>query len=147
MLSRLSAISGIAARQYTSQNSLLRAGTLSAYKSPFHTSPHNMVMDKIVYTHADEAPALATYSLLPIIQRFAKPLGVSLNKITDTSFHCYNFRILWFRFQITSLPKKNGENLSFLAFVSTFKNNQLTPGFDLIKTNCWHYIKYEDKFH
>jgi len=51
MLSRLSAISGIAARQYTSQNSLLlRAGTLSAYKSPFHTSPHNMVMDKIVYT-------------------------------------------------------------------------------------------------
>ena len=93
MLSRLSAISGIAARQYTSQNSLLlRAGTLSAYKSPFHTSPHNMVMDKIVYTHADEAPALATYSLLPIIQRFAKPLGVSLNKIADTSFHCYNFR-------------------------------------------------------
>jgi len=78
MLSRLSAISGIAARQYTSQNSLLRAGTLSAYKSPFHTSPHNMVMDKIVYTHADEAPALATYSLLPIIQRFAKPLGVSV---------------------------------------------------------------------
>ena len=91
MLSRLSAISGIAARQYTSQNSLLRAGTLSAYKSPFHTSPHNMVMDKIVYTDADEAPALATYSLLPIIQRFAKPLGVSLNKIIDTSFHCYNF--------------------------------------------------------
>ena len=85
MLSRLSAISGIAARQYTSQNSLLlRAGTLSAYKSPFHTSPHNMVMDKIVYTHADEAPALATYSLLPIIQRFAKPLGVSLSKIIDT---------------------------------------------------------------
>ena len=84
MLSRLSAISGIAARQYTSQNSLLRAGTLSAYKSPFHTSQHNMVMDKIVYTHADEAPALATYSLLPIIQRFAKPLGVSLNKIIDT---------------------------------------------------------------
>ena len=91
MLSRLSAISGIAARQYTSQNSLLlRAGTLSAYKSPFHTSPHNMVMDKIVYTHADEAPALATYSLLPIIQRFAKPLGVSLNEIIHTSFHCYN---------------------------------------------------------
>ena len=89
MLSRLSAISGIAARQYTSQNSLLRAGTLSAYKSPFHTSPHNMVMDKIVYTHADEAPALATYSLLPIIQRFAKPLGVSLNKIINTSFHCF----------------------------------------------------------
>ena len=37
-----------------------------------------MVMDKIIYTHADEAPALATYSLLPVIQRFAKPLGVSM---------------------------------------------------------------------
>ena len=34
-------------------------------------------MDKIIYTHTDEAPALATYALLPIIQRFAKPLGVS----------------------------------------------------------------------
>jgi len=79
MLSRLSAISGVASRQFTSQKSLLlRAGTLSAYKSPFHTSTQNSVMDKIVYTHADEAPALATYSLLPIIQRFAKPLGVSV---------------------------------------------------------------------
>ena len=35
-------------------------------------------MDKIIYTHTDEAPALATYSLLPIIQRFAKPLGISI---------------------------------------------------------------------
>ena len=35
-------------------------------------------MDKIIYTHTDEAPALATSSLLPIIQRFAKTLGVSV---------------------------------------------------------------------
>jgi len=35
-------------------------------------------MDKIIYTHTDEAPALATYSLLPIIQRFAKPIGISI---------------------------------------------------------------------
>ena len=35
-------------------------------------------MDQIIYTHTDEAPALATYSLLPIIQRFAKPLGISI---------------------------------------------------------------------
>jgi isocitrate dehydrogenase len=32
----------------------------------------------IVYTWTDEAPALATYSLLPIIQAFAKPAGVSV---------------------------------------------------------------------
>ncbi len=30
----------------------------------------------IIYTKTDEAPALATYSLLPIIQAFAKPSGV-----------------------------------------------------------------------
>jgi len=35
-------------------------------------------MDKIIYTQTDEAPALATYSLLPIVQRFAKPNGISV---------------------------------------------------------------------
>jgi isocitrate dehydrogenase len=33
---------------------------------------------KIVYTHTDEAPALATYSLLPIVQAFAGACGVTL---------------------------------------------------------------------
>ncbi|MCY0965372.1 NADP-dependent isocitrate dehydrogenase [Parathalassolituus penaei] len=32
----------------------------------------------IVYTWTDEAPALATYSLLPMIQAFAKPAGVDV---------------------------------------------------------------------
>ncbi|NCG22034.1 MAG: NADP-dependent isocitrate dehydrogenase [Rhodobacterales bacterium] len=32
----------------------------------------------IIYTHTDEAPALATYSFLPIIQAFAKHSGVSV---------------------------------------------------------------------
>ncbi|MEM7682010.1 MAG: NADP-dependent isocitrate dehydrogenase [Planctomycetota bacterium] len=31
----------------------------------------------IVYTKTDEAPALATYSLLPILRRFAKPAGLA----------------------------------------------------------------------
>jgi len=35
-------------------------------------------MDKIVYTLTDEAPMLATYSLLPIINRFTKPAGVDV---------------------------------------------------------------------
>ncbi|MEY3394650.1 MAG: Isocitrate dehydrogenase [Verrucomicrobiota bacterium] len=30
----------------------------------------------IIYTKTDEAPALATYSLLPIVQAFAKPAGI-----------------------------------------------------------------------
>lgn len=35
---------------------------------------------KIIYTETDEAPMLATYSLLPIIQRFAKPMGIEVEK-------------------------------------------------------------------
>ena len=34
--------------------------------------------DKIIYTITDEAPMLATYSLLPVIQRFAKPAGIKV---------------------------------------------------------------------
>jgi isocitrate dehydrogenase len=33
---------------------------------------------KIIYTHTDEAPALATESLLPIVSAFARPAGVEL---------------------------------------------------------------------
>lgn len=33
---------------------------------------------KIIYTHTDEAPALATYSLLPIIRKFASACGVDV---------------------------------------------------------------------
>lgn len=35
---------------------------------------------KIIYTETDEAPRLATYALLPVIQRFAKPLGIEVEK-------------------------------------------------------------------
>jgi isocitrate dehydrogenase len=34
--------------------------------------------DKIIYTLTDEAPALATYSLLPILQRFIAPAGIKV---------------------------------------------------------------------
>lgn len=33
---------------------------------------------KIVYTYTDEAPLLATYSLLPVINRFTIPYGVAV---------------------------------------------------------------------
>ena len=36
-------------------------------------------MNKIIYTETDEAPMLATYSLLPVIQRFAKPMGIEVS--------------------------------------------------------------------
>ena len=39
-----------------------------------------MTDSKIIYTHTDEAPALATYSLLPIVAAFAGAAGVALEK-------------------------------------------------------------------
>ena len=39
---------------------------------------------KIIYTLTDEAPLLATYSLLPIIETFTKPAGIEIVK-TDIS--------------------------------------------------------------
>ena len=33
---------------------------------------------KIIYTFTDEAPALATRSLLPIVQAFAKSAGITV---------------------------------------------------------------------
>jgi isocitrate dehydrogenase len=37
-----------------------------------------MTRPKIIYTETDEAPALATYSLLPIIEAFAAPAGIAI---------------------------------------------------------------------
>src|SRR5438067_4041198 len=37
-----------------------------------------MTASKIIYTHTDEAPLLATYSLLPIISAYAATAGVAL---------------------------------------------------------------------
>src|SRR5437588_9371612 len=39
---------------------------------------------KIIYTHTDEAPALATRSLLPIIQAYATAAGIEL-ELRDVS--------------------------------------------------------------
>ncbi len=35
---------------------------------------------KIIYTETDEAPALATYSLLPIVKTFANKAGIDVEK-------------------------------------------------------------------
>ena len=34
---------------------------------------------KIVWTYTDEAPALATFALLPVVERFAKPAGLTVD--------------------------------------------------------------------
>lgn len=41
---------------------------------------------KIVYTYTDEAPMLATYSLLPIIRRFTEPAKIQVDLRYDYNF-------------------------------------------------------------
>ncbi len=43
-----------------------------------HTPNETPMSNTIIYTKTDEAPALATYSLLPIVQAFAKPAGINV---------------------------------------------------------------------
>ncbi|MFT7685186.1 MAG: isocitrate dehydrogenase [Candidatus Azotimanducaceae bacterium] len=43
-----------------------------------------MTKSKIIYTHTDEAPALATYSFLPIIKKFTSAAGVEV-ELSDIS--------------------------------------------------------------
>lgn len=44
----------------------------------FRASSRLLSTHKIVYTETDEAPALATYSLLPIVSKFAKKAGIEV---------------------------------------------------------------------
>ncbi|HET6635422.1 MAG TPA: NADP-dependent isocitrate dehydrogenase, partial [Streptomyces sp.] len=37
-----------------------------------------MTDSTIIYTHTDEAPALATYSFLPVVRAYAKTAGVAV---------------------------------------------------------------------
>src|SRR5690606_22320292 len=43
-----------------------------------HGRPTMAPTSTIIYTHTDEAPLLATYSFLPIIQAFASAAGVAV---------------------------------------------------------------------
>jgi len=51
------------------------SSTMARWLSTTHPS-----LSKIIYTETDEAPMLATYSLLPIIQRLAVPSGIEVEK-------------------------------------------------------------------
>jgi isocitrate dehydrogenase len=63
---------------------MLGSGTLQATRLSTNMarwlSTTHPALTKIIYTETDEAPMLATYSLLPVIQRFAKPLGIEVEK-------------------------------------------------------------------
>ena len=42
----------------------------------------------IIYTKTDEAPALGTYSLLPIVQAFTKHAGIELKEWDISAIKC-----------------------------------------------------------
>ena len=46
--------------------------------SPTEAPENNAMPNTIIYTKTDEAPALATYSLLPIVQAFSKTAGIAV---------------------------------------------------------------------
>jgi len=78
---------------------------------------------KIVYTLTDEAPMLATYSLLPIIQRFAKPMNISV-ELKDISVAG---RILALFPEYLSDDQKQEDHLSWLGELAK------TPEANIIK--------------
>src|SRR6187549_4172032 len=45
---------------------------------PTHNLRRSMTTAKIIYTYTDEAPALATHSLLPIVQAFTRAAGIAV---------------------------------------------------------------------
>ena len=68
-------------------------------------------MSKIIYTKTDEAPALATRSLLPIVQAFVKSSGINI-ETKDISLAA---RILASFPEFLSDNQKVSDDLSFLA--------------------------------
>ncbi len=55
-----------------------------------------MTKSTIIYTYTDEAPALATQSLLPIVQAFTRHADIDV-KTSDISLSA----VFWRRFQNT----------------------------------------------
>jgi isocitrate dehydrogenase len=80
-------------------------------------------MSSIIYTITDEAPALATYSLLPIVQAFAKPAGIDV-QTRDISLAA---RILSAFADLLPAEQKRADHLSELGAMT------LTPEANIIK--------------
>ena len=78
---------------------------------------------KIVYTHTDEAPALATESLLPIIEAFAGAAGVEL-ELRDISL---SGRIL------AQFPERLGDGQRLTDALSELGELANTPDANIIK--------------
>ena len=78
---------------------------------------------KILWTKIDEAPALATYSLLPIVQAFTKGTGVSV----ETRDISLAGRI------IANFPEYLTESQKIPDYMAQFGALALTPEANIIK--------------
>jgi isocitrate dehydrogenase len=77
----------------------------------------------IIYTLTDEAPALATYSLLPIVQAFSSPAGVAL----ETRDISLAGRILAGFPEVLEPDQRQSDDLAYLGELAT------TPEANIIK--------------
>ena len=82
-----------------------------------------MTDSTIIYTHTDEAPALATYSFLPIIQAYASTAGIAV-QTRDISLAG---RILAVFPEYLTEEQRIGDALTELGELAT------TPGANIIK--------------
>jgi len=69
----------------------------------------------IIYTHTDEAPALATYSLLPIVNAFAKKANIKI----ETSDISLSGRIVSLFSDYLSEAQRQGDELAYLGKLVT----------------------------
>ena len=82
-----------------------------------------MTDSTIIYTHTDEAPLLATYSLLPVVQAYAAQAGVAVTT-RDISLAG---RIL------ASFPERLAEDQQVVDALAELGREVLTPGANIIK--------------
>lgn len=82
-----------------------------------------MTDSKIIYTQTDEAPALATYSLLPIVQAFTKPSGIAI----ETRDISLSGRIIALFPEYLTESQRIGDHLAELGQLAT------TPEANIIK--------------
>jgi isocitrate dehydrogenase len=84
---------------------------------------HPVTESTIIYTHTDEAPALATYSFLPIIQAYASTAGIAV----ETRDISLAGRILALFPEYLAEAQRVGDALTELGELAT------TPGANIIK--------------
>ena len=82
-----------------------------------------MTDSKIIYTQTDEAPALATYSLLPIVQSFTKSSGIAI----ETRDISLSGRIIAAFPELLTDAQRIGDHLAELGKLAT------TPEANIIK--------------